>query len=112
MFHSKLIAVPLVLVGLLSGCSRPSVEVKIEVASTAVTAPSPAVWQEMHDLLSEQTRLKWERGYFEQFKKDGSLEDPHKRSELQKVEARYTTTQFGLTRIDLIRDHSALSFQR
>lgn len=107
MLHPKVIAVPLVLLGLLSGCSRRSIEVKVE--GTADTAPSQAVLQEMHDLLSEQTRLKWERGYFEQFKKDGSLDDPHKRSELQRVEARYAET---VRRLETIHRKELGQFER
>jgi hypothetical protein len=96
-------------VGLLSGCSRPSVDVKVEGEGIAETAPISAVLQEMHDLLAEQTSLKLERRYLEQFTKEGSPENPQNKSELQQVEARYAET---VSRLETIHRNELGQFER
>ena len=82
---------------------------KVEVEGTAETAPSPAVLQEMHDLLAEQTSLNLNRRYLEQFKKDGSPEDAQRTSELQQVEARFAET---VSRLETIHRNELGQFER
>ncbi len=96
------------LVGLVCGCSRPHAEVAAVSVSDA--GPSRDVLQEMHDLLSERTRVTLEQRYFQQFVVNESPTNESETStELKRIEVRLSEIA---TRLDTIHRNELEPFER
>ncbi|MCM2373426.1 hypothetical protein [Aporhodopirellula aestuarii] len=104
--YPKSMLLCVVLAGVVCGCSQRHAEVD----AVSETAPSPAVLQEMHDLLSERTRATLKRRYFAQFTDDDSSAKKSEASdELKQIEFRLAEIA---TRLETIHRNELGPFER